>query len=79
MYPSRMGTVRALREVAVDLRSVASSIGVVASRARATFQRPLLPNAGAVCTVPGCSAPATWPCICSPELCDRHYAEEVGL
>lgn len=67
------GTVRALRGIAVDLRSVASSIGATVARARRTF-RSNAGTAAGTCEVPGCGAPATHPCICDAIYCADHYA-----
>lgn len=68
--------VRSLRAFAGDLAVVGRAIGATVARARQTF-RPSVDrwSSPGACEVPGCGAPATYPCICEPVFCERHWAE----
>jgi hypothetical protein len=71
-------TFRAMRQTGHELAGVGRAIGAVWRRARTTFSRPYLrAAAGPTCEHTGCTAPATWPCICEPVLCLHHGLEEL--
>lgn len=73
-----MGSLEALRDTARELAAVPRAIGTVYRRARTLrLPRPssTLAAAGPVCEAPGCTVPATWPCVCEPVLCTHHGLE----
>jgi len=70
------GLARAVRELAGDLATIGRALGATAARARSTF-RPHSLHGGPTCEAPGCGAPATFPCVCEPVYCERHYREAV--